>query len=77
MSKLKQYSLRVGNFIIATLLSVWLLEMAGVDIAQANILNFESFSLPVLILLGLSLESFNGVFCTIWNWYYALREGIT
>ncbi len=67
MSKVKKYSLNVVNFIIAVTLSVWLLDEVGVDASKANIFNFDTFSFYVLILLGFCIESFNGVFCSLFK----------
>ncbi|GAA0819410.1 hypothetical protein GCM10009111_23380 [Colwellia asteriadis] len=67
MDKVKKYSLNVVNFIIAVILSVWLLDEVGVDASNANIFNFEAFSFYVLILLGICIEAFNGVFCSLFR----------
>ena len=69
MSKFKKYFLNVVNFIIAVTLSVWLLDAVGVDASKANILKFETFSFYVLILFGVCIESFNGVFCSLWRFF--------
>lgn len=59
MSKAKEFVLRVIIFIISAGFSILLLESSGVDLAKANILSWEEFSLPILILLGICLDSCN------------------
>ena len=59
---------RFIKFLISISLSIALLELSGVDVTKANIVSFDKFSLPTLILLSLCLHTFDNMLKTIVKW---------
>lgn len=47
---------KVLIFIISVLISGSLLEIAGLNVSQANILSLSTFSLPVFIIFGICVN---------------------
>jgi hypothetical protein len=63
MNKEKLYVVlgKAFTFFFATMLTILLLDNAGVDISKANILSFSDFSFAVILLWGVCLYSFENV----------------
>jgi CBS domain containing-hemolysin-like protein len=55
------------KFFISASLSIIVLEAAGVDATQANILSIDTFSFAVLILLSICLYAFDSILNGIAN----------
>ena len=55
--------------IISISLSIALLELSGVDVTSGNIVSFEKFSLPVLILFSISINAFGNMLKSFDKWF--------
>jgi len=57
MSNIKGKVTNFFVFVVSVFLSVLLIESVGVNISQANIFSWDTFSFPVFILLGVCIHS--------------------
>jgi hypothetical protein len=73
-SKTENIYWRFIKFVISISLSIALLEFSGVDATKANIVSFEKFSLPILILLSICLCSFDNMLKSVASWLEKKRK---
>ena len=65
---------RFIKFLISISLSITLLELSGVDVTKANVVSFDKFSLPILILLSICLYSFDNMLKSVVKWFVKKRK---